>query len=113
MKEKDNNTEAKVDNSNVLNNSNNNYDSFHNAFNDPITYDVNFYLEQVKQKNEVEFNEDGAIVRSLTMADMEGCTSAEPLNNVLDVKLNQPFIYIIRDCNYVPILVGHIDNPVY
>lgn len=91
-----------------------NYDSFHNAFNDPVTYNVNFYLEQVKQKNEVEFNEDGAIVRSLTMAEVDGkCTSAEPLSNELNVKLNQPFIYIIRDCNNVPILVGHIDNPIY
>ena len=35
------------------------FDSFHNAFDDPAASTLNFYLEQAKQKNEVEFNEDG------------------------------------------------------
>lgn len=90
------------------------YDSFHKAFDDPTTTNVNFYLEQIKQKNEVEFNEDGAIVKSLSMGSVgEKVTSAEPIDDVLNVTLNQPFIYIIRDCNNVPILVGHVDNPNY
>ena len=37
--------------------------------------------------------------------------SAMPIGNTLDVNLNQPFIYIIRDINDTPIFVGHVDNP--
>ena len=90
-------------------------DSFRYAFDDPKIVDYNTYLKQVKQKNEVEFNEDGAIVKSISMAEMDTKeTSVGPMSgDVLDVKLDQPFIYIIRDCNNVPILVGHIDNPIY
>lgn len=42
-----------------------------------------------------------------------GATSAAPITelNTLEVKLNQPFIYIIKDINDLPIFVGHIDNP--
>jgi serine protease inhibitor len=41
-----------------------------------------------------------------------GAGSAAPMkNDTLDVKLNQPFIYIIRDINGTPIFVGHVDNP--
>lgn len=89
------------------------YDSFHKAFSDPSTNDMNFYLEQVKQKNEVEFNEDGAIVKSVSMASVNGKDAAMERADVIDIRLNQPFIYIIRDCNGIPILVGHIDNPNY
>lgn len=90
-------------------------DSFRYAFDDPKIFNYNTYLKQVKQKNEVEFNEDGAIVKSISMAEMDAKeTSVGPMSgDVLDVKLNQPFIYIIRDCNNVPILVGHMDNPIY
>ena len=39
-------------------------------------------------------------------------TDTPPMeNDTLDVKLNQPFIYIIRDINGTPIFVGHVDNP--
>ena len=66
----------------------------------------------MKQKNEVEFNEDGTIVKSVSLGSMETKnTSMGPPGDEIDVKLNQPFIYIIRDCNNIPILFGHIDNP--
>ena len=89
------------------------YDSFHNAFNDSKLDGTNLYLQSLKQKNEVEFNEDGSVVRSITVPIM-GATSAAPIEaDVLEVKLEQPFIYIIRDVNDMPIFVGHIDNPNY
>jgi len=88
-----------------------NIDSFKNAFDDEKLDDYNIYIQKIKQKNEVEFNEDGSIVKSITMASF-GAGSAAPMkNDTLDVKLNQPFIYIIRDINGTPIFVGHVDNP--
>ena len=88
------------------------YDSFHGAFNQETTSEYNFYLQTLKQRNQVEFNEDGTVVKSVTMAAVGG-KNGGPWREVdtLDVKLNQPFIYIIKDANNTPIFVGHIDNP--
>ena len=88
--------------------------SFGNAFDDEnlAKDNLNIYLQQMKQRNEVEFNEDGSIVKSLSLSGL-GAGSAAPMkNNTLDVELNQPFIYIIRDINDTPIFVGHVDNPI-
>ena len=91
---------------------NRNIDSFKNAFDDPLADNYNIYVQKVKQRNEVEFNEDGSTVRSVTMASFGGATSAAPMvMDTLDVQLNQPFIYIIKDVNDTPIFVGHVDNP--
>ena len=87
-------------------------DSFKNAFDDEKLEDYNIYIQKIKQKNEVEFNEDGSIVKSVAMASFGAGAAAAPMrNDTLDVKLNQPFIYIIRDINDTPIFVGHVDNP--
>ena len=88
-------------------------DSFRNAFSGDNIENVNFYLQNVKQRNEVEFNEDGSTVKSVSMASIGAATAAAPMQpgGTLDVDLNQPFIYIIRDINDNPIFVGHVDNP--
>ena len=87
-------------------------DSFHNAFNDANLDGFNIYVEKMKQKNEVEFNESGSIVKSVSMASMAKETAVGPLSDdTIDVNLNQPFIYIIKDRNDTPIFVGHVDNP--
>ena len=88
-----------------------NIDSFKNAFDDEKLNDYNIYIQKIKQKNEVEFNEDGSIVKSVSMASFGAGGAAPMRNDTLDVKLNQPFIYIIRDINGTPIFVGHVDNP--
>ena len=86
-------------------------DSFKNAFDDEKLIGYKTYVQKLKQRNEVEFNEDGSIVKSITFASL-GAGSAAPIKvDALDVKLNQPFIYIIRDINGTPIFVGHMDNP--
>ena len=87
-----------------------NIDSFSKAFDDPKLSQYNIYLSVIKQRNEVEFNEDGTIVKSVSMASMAK-EYAMRIGNTLDVNLNQPFIYIIRDINGTPIFVGHVDNP--
>ena len=88
-----------------------NIDSFKNAFDDVKLEDYNIYIQKIKQKNEVEFNEDGSIIKSITMASFGAGKAATMRNDTLDVKLNQPFIYIIRDINGTPLFVGHVDNP--
>ena len=86
-------------------------DSFHNAFNDPNLDGYNIYVDKMKQKNEVEFNENGSIVKSVSMASMAKESAVAPARDTIDVNLNQPFIYIIKDRNDTPIFVGHVDNP--
>ena len=87
-------------------------DSLHGAFEYEGTEDIKFFLQAVKQKNEVEFSEDGSIVKSLTLARPGYVASPSQFGgNELCVDLDQPFIYIIRDVNGTPIFVGHVDNP--
>ena len=87
-------------------------DSLHGAFDLESTPSYNFYLQTLKQRNQVEFNEDGTIVKSVSMAATGGKNGGSwKTFDTLDVKLNQPFIYIIKDANGTPIFVGHIDNP--
>jgi serine protease inhibitor len=88
-------------------------DSFKNAFSGDNLDNMNFYLQQVKQRNEVEFNEDGSVVKSVSMAVVGGVATAAPNEpaGTLEVDLNQPFIYIIKDVNDTPVFVGHVDNP--
>ena len=72
-------------------------------------------MQKIKQRNEVDFSEDGTVVKSLSMAELgikPLSSSTIRINEVLDIKLNQPFIYIIRDINKNPIFVGHVDNPI-
>ena len=88
-----------------------NIDSFKNAFDDERLEGYNIYIQKIKQKNEVEFNEDGSVVRSLTLGSLGAGSAAYAANDTLEVELNQPFIYIIRDINDTPIFVGHVDNP--
>lgn len=88
-----------------------NMDSFKGAISGDNNSDYKLYIQTVKQRNEVEFNEDGSIIRSVTMASFGGNTAAHMSNDTLDVSLNQPFIYIIKDINDTPIFVGHVDNP--
>ena len=85
-------------------------DSFNRAFTGESISDYNFYIQNIKQKNEVEFSEDGTIIKSISMASY-GAKSADHYENVVDINLDQPFIYIIKDINDIPIFVGHLDNP--
>lgn len=88
-------------------------DSFKNAFSDEsLTDEWKIYIQTVKQRNEVTFNEDGTTVKSLSFVSMGARGAARSVgSDALEVDLNQPFIYIIRDVNDTPIFVGHVDNP--
>jgi len=70
---------------------------------------ISSFIEKIQQKNEVSFTVDGTTVKSLAFA---GASSAIPgPNDTLEVWLNQPFIYVIRDINNIPLFIGHYDTP--
>ena len=88
------------------------YSTLNNAF--IVQKNFNYYLSQIKQRNQVELNEDGTSVKSTTFAKIGALSSAGPNNgNGIEVKLDQPFIYIIRDIYTLPIFVGYIKDPNY
>ncbi len=85
-----------------------NRQSFNYMFSDlPAPFST--YLTSIKQKNKVTFNEDGTIIKSTTFAQIGGFKSAAPAT--YDVKLDQPFIYVVYDKNDLPLYVGHVDMP--
>lgn len=55
-------------------------------------------------------NEDGTIIKSISYA-MVKTLGNEFLFEGLEIKLDQPFIYIIRDKNKLPIFMGYIKDP--
>jgi len=73
------------------------------------------YLSSVKQKNKISFSEDGTIIKTTTYAKVGGKTSAGPHRDegvsieTYDIKLDQPFIYVVYDKNDLPLYVGHVD----
>ena len=70
-----------------------------------------FSLEYIKQNNKVEFNEKGTVVKSFTISMGAKGTSMSPLDTyTLEVKLNSPFIYVIRDVNNLPLYIGNVSN---
>ena len=71
--------------------------------------DINVYLDWIKQKNEIQFNEDGTVFKTIAIS--LGAGAAAPVVNEITINLNQPFIYVIYDTNGLPIQMGNIDNP--
>ena len=70
-----------------------------------------FSLEYIKQKNNVEFSELGTVIKSFTISMGAKGTSLAPLDTfTLEVKLNSPFIYVIRDVNGLPLYIGNVSN---
>ena len=80
-----------------------------NAFEEPEIIEYS-YLTYTKQKTSVAFNEDGTVIKSITMS-MGAAGTAAPMKDGYKVDLNQPFVYCIRDSSGLPLLVGTIVNP--
>ena len=90
------------------------FNSLYSTINNPFITrnDYNYYLGIFSQKNQVELNEDGTTIKSKTLvSSMVKSTSIDPMG--VEVKLNQPFIFIIRDINLLPIFIGYIKEPNY
>ena len=94
---------------------NRNGHSFNYMFSDlPTPYFT--YLTAIKQKNKISFSEDGTIIKSTTYVQLGGAKSAAPHKDgetidTYDIKLDQPFIYVVYDKNDLPLYVGHVDMP--
>ena len=81
---------------------------FNSAFNEDVVVPIS--LRYTKQKNVVTFNEDGTKVESVTFS--LGASGAIPLpTKGYLVKLNSPFIFVIRDKYNLPIYVGQFAIP--
>ena len=89
------------------------FDHKYSTLNNPFIpkYNDKYYLEQFIQKNIVELNEDGTIIKTKTLASVAAKSAVGYYELGLEVKLNQPFIYIIRDINKLPIFIGYIKDP--
>ena len=85
------------------------FDSNYNSMNRIFNEDINVYLDWIKQKNEIQFNEDGTVFKTIAIS--LGAGAAAPVVNEITINLNQPFIYVIYDTNGLPIQMGNIDNP--
>lgn len=70
-----------------------------------ITTNKSFVVEEIKQNAKIIFNEKGTEAAAVTIT--VGC-SAEPFGRDIEFKLNKPYIYIIYDCNDVPLFVGAV-----
>ena len=69
------------------------------------------YLVYTKQKTNVSFDEDGTVVKSLTLSMGAAGKAARPMGDAYEVQLNQPFVYCIRDRQNLPLIVGSVQNP--
>ncbi len=68
-------------------------------------------LSRIKQKNSIEFNEDGTKAKSLSISFGFGAADAGPMSEGWSVQLNQPFVYCIRDLSDLPIFLGYVSDP--
>lgn len=82
--------------------------SFNHAFSG-LSEDTSVYLSFVKQKNKVTFTEEGTTIKSVTYAQLEGATSAAPMDSI-DIRLDRPFIYVVYDANNLPVYIGSVNN---
>ena len=67
------------------------------------------YVDFIKQFNEVDFNENGTIIKTVTYGKTNG-DSAPDHTEYYEITLNHPFIYVIYDSNNVPLYVGNVVN---
>ena len=85
--------------------------SFNYAFTD-LGAEESIYLDFVKQKNKVSFDEDGTTVKSVTVSGMMGTAeSGYIVMDTIDITLDRPFIYVIYDDNDLPVFVGNVIYP--
>ena len=90
------------------------FDKSYSTFNNPFIIEekTNYFLNQVYQKNIIELNEDGTTIKSMIFASsFPKALLAEP--NKFEIKLDKPFIYIIKDKSNLPIFIGYINDPNY
>ena len=63
-------------------------------------------LAFTKQVNSIEFSETGTIAKSITFSAGYGAAAPILSENTYVIKLDEPFVYVIRDPNGLPLFVG-------
>ena len=66
-----------------------------------------YFLLNITQKNIIELNEDGTNSKFMTISRAIANSASEDKRGI-EIKLNQPFIYIIRNINKLPVFIGYI-----
>lgn len=84
--------------------------SFDYAFSS-LDNNTSIYLDFLKQKNTISFNEDGTVVKSVSFSGFKAGDAGPIEADTYEINLNQPFVYVIYDNNEIPIYIGHMDNP--
>jgi serine protease inhibitor len=69
------------------------------------------YLGYVKQRNIVSFTEEGSTIKTGSVFAGFGAGSAGNDGYGYEVNLNQPFVYVIRDSNNLPLYLGQFSSP--
>ena len=88
------------------------FDRNDSTFNNPfiIEENKNYYVDKVFQKNRFDLNEDGTTIKSITFASSNIFVKSAGEKEI-NIELDRPFIYIIKDRNRLPIFIGYIDDP--
>lgn len=68
-------------------------------------------LEWTEQINRIQFNEDGTEATTFHFQSSFAAGAAAPMSTGLRVMLDQPFVYVIRDPNGLPMYIGSVANP--
>ena len=84
------------------------YSDYGNALAGAMDLGVNGgIVSYTKQANKISFDEDGTIAKSLTWSmGMAGAAAPAGESSTYVVDLNQPFIYVIRDPQGIPLFCG-------
>jgi hypothetical protein len=53
------------------------------------------------------------MIKSVTVVQIDNLKTSPGPPKELVIKLNQPFIYIIKDKNKLPIYIGYINEPIF
>ena len=87
------------------------FDRNDSTFNNPfiIEENKNYYVDKVFQKNRIDLNEDGTTIKSITFASSNIFVKSAGEKEI-NIELDRPFIYIIKDRNRLPIFIGYIDD---
>lgn len=83
--------------------------SFNYAFKD-LPANVSMHLTFTKQKNKISFNEEGAVIKSVTVSEI-GKSMSPGVMKTVDVTLDRPFIYVVYDPNGLPLYIGNLNVP--
>ena len=87
------------------------FSTVENPFIKEIGY--NYFVKKIFQKNKIELNENGTMIKSVTVVKIDIFPTSPGPPKELVIKLNQPFIYIIKDKNKLPIYIGYINEPIF